>query len=229
MQPRGKFTQVPKGLWEEVMMAVDTFGRGLYSPRVAARVAQIRYQSFQAWAKANLLHPAFQFRWDKKTENIYSYYDLLLIRLIKRLRDKGFRTKTIKKTLDVVSTMSGGDPYAWTRATICVDDKIIVAFLSERPEWNPIAASKGPQKMEVVFFPELIGELKRELVPAQFRYVEIDPEVLAGTPVIKGTRIPTSIVHLMWMEGQDPKEAYPELTNEQIKDAEAYEEFLVAV
>lgn len=210
-------------------MVRDTFGKGLYSPKVAARVAKIRYQNFQAWEKANLLHPAFQVEIGKRTENVYSYYDLLLIRLIRRLRDKGFRTKTIKKTLDVIATMSGGDPYGWTRATICVDVDLIVAFLPEKPEWNPIAASKGPQKMEVVFFPELIEELKRELVPERFRYVEIDPEVLAGTPVIKGTRIPTSIVHLLKQEGQDPKEVYPDLANEQIEDAEAYEEFLVAV
>lgn len=209
-------------------MVVDTFGKGLYSPRVAARVAKIRYQNFQAWAKGNLLHPSFQIKWDRRTENIYSYYDLLLIRLIKRLRDKGFRTKTIKCALDVISTMSGGDRYAWTRATICVDATLIVAFLSEKPEWNPIAASKGPQKMEVVFFPELIEELKRELVPGQFRYVEVDPEVMAGTPVIKGTRIPTSLVHLIQQEGQNPRELYPDLTNEQVRDAIAYEEFLVA-
>lgn len=207
-------------------MVTDTFGKGLYSPRVAARVAQIRYQSFQAWAKANLLHPTFKIQWDKKTESIYSYYDLLLIRLIRRLRDKGFRAKTIKHTLDTIAAMSGGGPHAWTRATICVAAGYIVAFLPEKPEWNPIAASKGPQKMEIVFFPELIEELKKELVPDRFRYVEIDPEVLGGTPVIKGTRIPTDFIQTIHQQEGNPKEAYPELSDEQIKDAIAYEEFL---
>jgi uncharacterized protein (DUF433 family) len=209
-------------------MAVDTFGKGLYSPRIAARVARVRYQSFQAWSKANLLHPAFQIPLGKRKENVYSYYDLLLIRLIRRLREKGFRTKTIKKALDVISAMSGGDPYAWTKATICIDVDIIVAFLPEQPEWNPIAASKGTQKMEVVFFPELLEELKRELVPKRFRYVEIDPQVLAGTPTVKGTRIPTRAVFVVAQGGEDPKEAYPGLSDAQIRDAKAYEEFLVA-
>ncbi len=209
-------------------MAVDTMGVGLYSPKTASRIARIRPQHFQAWAKANLLHPLFQIRSAKKAENIYSYYDLLLIRLVKRLRDKGFRTKVIKKALDTISVMSGGDLYAWTRATIAIDANMIVAFLREKAEWNPVAASKGPQKMEIVFFPELIEELKRELVPNQFRYIEVNPEVLGGSPVIKGTRIPTVAVRSMKQLGQDPKEAYPELTEEQIKDAVAYEEFLVA-
>ena len=144
------------------------------------------------------------------------------------MREKGFRTKTIRKALDVISVMSGGDPYAWTRATICIDVDIIVAFLPEYPEWNPIAASKGAQKMEVVFFPELLDELKRELVPERFRYVEIDPQVLAGAPTIKGTRIPTRAVFVVAQGGQDPREAYPNLTDGEIQDAEAYEEFLIA-
>ncbi len=208
-------------------MAVNMRSKGLYSPKTAARVARIRPQHFQAWAKANLVHPIFQIQSRKKTENIYSYYDLLLIRLIKRLRDKGFRTKVIKIALDTISVMSEGDPYAWTKATICVFDNVIVARIQEKPEWDPIAASKGPQKMGVVFFPELIEELKRELVPNQFRYIEVNPDVLGGSPVIKGTRIPTTVVRSIKQQRQDPKEAYPELTDDQIKDAVDYEEFLV--
>ncbi|MFH0847170.1 MAG: DUF433 domain-containing protein [Chloroflexota bacterium] len=209
-------------------MEVNIKGKGLYSPKIAARIARIRPQHFQAWAKANLVHPIFQIQFGKRTENIYSYYDLLLIRLIKRLRDKGFRTKVIKKALDTISIMSGGDPYAWTKATICIDANVIVALLPGKPEWNPIAASKGPQKMEVVFFPELIEELKKELVPNRFRYVEVNPDVLGGSPVVKGTRIPTTIIRSMEKQGQDPKQAYPDLTDAQIKGAVAYEEFLVA-
>jgi uncharacterized protein (DUF433 family) len=203
------------------------FGKGLYSPKVAARVAQIRYQNFQAWAKANLIHPAFQSSIEKKSESVYSYYDLLLIRLIKRLRDKHFKTKQIKVALDTIAMMSGNDPHGWTRATILIDANMIVAVLPEKRDW-PIAASKGPQKIEVIFFPELMKELERELVPNQFHYVEIDPEVMGGAPVVKGTRIPTNLVRLVREGGQDPKEAYPELNDLQVKDAIAYEEFLVA-
>ena len=82
--------------------------------------------------------------------------------------------------------------------------------------------------MGVVFFPELIEELRRELVPDAFRYIEVNPEVLAGAPVIKGTRIPTRAVVLAKQAGQDPRVLYPDLSNEQVEDAQAYEEFLAA-
>lgn len=211
------------------VLAQTGFGQGLYSPRVAAHIAQIRYQNFQAWSKANLLHPVFQIPKGKRYENVYTYYDLLLLRLIKRLRDKQFKPKTIKKALDTIYMMSGKDPHAWTKATIVVDVDIIVAMLPDKPDWNPIAASKGEQKLEIIFFPELMEELKRELVPNRFRYVEINPEILGGIPVVKGTRIPTNIVFELIKEQVDPLEVYPTLTTAEIDDANHYEEYLVAV
>lgn len=74
----------------------DRFGVGLYSPRVAARIARIKYQHFQAWAKANLLHPS-KLRTGKNTESVYSYTDLLLIRLVVRLKENAnFDIKRIR-------------------------------------------------------------------------------------------------------------------------------------
>jgi len=210
------------------MINVNISDRGFYSSKTAARISRVKYQSFQAWAKASLLHASFHVIKGKKTENIYSYYDLLLIRVIKRLREKGFSIKKIKTALNVIKTMMNNDPYGWTQATIAIDADMIVVFLPEKKEWNPIAASKGEQKMEVVFFPELIDELKHELVPSRFRFVEVDPMVLAGTPTIKGTRIPTSVVYNLSKEGIDAREAYPGLSEEQIDDAKKFEEFLVA-
>ncbi len=208
-------------------MKVEKFGIGLYSPRVAARVARIRYQSLQAWAKANLFH-ASVIQVGKKKESSYTYYDLLLIRLVLRLKDKGFRPKQVRRALETISLMSGGDRHAWLRATICVDSGLIVAAIRDREDWNPIAASEGPQRMALVFFPDLIEELKKELVPEEFRHVEIDPEVLGGAPVIKGTRIPTRAVAIARQSGQDPRVVYPTLTDQQVSEAEDYEEFLEA-
>jgi uncharacterized protein (DUF433 family)/DNA-binding transcriptional MerR regulator len=202
------------------------FGVGLYSSRVAARVAGIRYQNFQAWAKANLL-VRHKFQFDSLEESIYSYKDLLLLRLIAKLKERGIKPKAIGVALDTVQMMANGDRDAWLRATICVTDGMVVVFLPERPEFNPIAASKGPQKMAVVFFPSLIEDLKRELIPIdRFPFVEIDPNVLGGAPIVKGTRLTTRAVASVSETGGDPKEAYPRLTDEEIRNAVEYEAFL---
>ena len=80
--------------------------------------------------------------------------------------------------------------------------------------------------MAVALFPELVEELETDLVPKRFQQVKIDPEILAGAPVLAGTRVPTQAVLLTRRSGQDPREAYPVLTEEQVEAAIAYEEFL---
>lgn len=55
--------------------------------------------------------------------------------------------------------------------------------------------------------------------------IEIDSEKMAGKPVIKGTRIPVYIVLDMLVEGkgfEDIMEAYPDLSEEDIKSAIRY-------
>ena len=47
-------------------------GQGTYSARMAARIARIRYQNFQAWAKAKLIHGT-KVKLGRKTETIYIY------------------------------------------------------------------------------------------------------------------------------------------------------------
>jgi uncharacterized protein (DUF433 family) len=210
------------------MVSPSGSGVGACSPSVAARVARIKYQNFQAWAKANLLHPR-RVALDSKTESVYTYKDLLLIRLIMRLRENGIRPREIKAALETIEMMSGGDRDASMKSTILVTGGVVAVFFPDKPEWNPVAASQGPQKMAVVFFPELIEELKAELVPIDLSpYIEVNPEILGGAPVVKGTGISTRAVVSVKESGQDPHEAYSELTEEQIKNAEAYEEFLAA-
>ena len=125
--------------------------------------------------------------------------------------------------------MSDGDRDAWMKTTILVSDGVVAVFCPDRPEWNPIAVTQGPQKMATVFFPKLIEELINELVPPErFPYIEVDPKVLGGTPVVKGKRISTRAVAGVIQSGGDPSEAYPDLTKEEISNVEAYEEFLEA-
>ena len=210
-------------------MTDDAFGVGFYSPQVAARVARIRPQSFQAWAKANLLQPIKLTMGGKKDESVYTYKDLLLIRLIVRLKAEGARAKDIRVALDTIALVSGGLRDAWMRTTIMVASGTVVVVFPDTPEWNPIAASQGPQKMAIVFFPELIDQLKEELVPpTEFPFIEVDPSILGGAPVVKGTRVSTRAIVSVAESGQDPLVAYPELTEEQVANVKEYEEFLRA-
>ena len=200
--------------------------RGMYSARVAARVARMPSQRFQAWIKSGLLHP-HKFDYGKRVENTYSYDDLLLIRLIIRLQGQGATTRSIRVALNTIEYMHEGDRTAWKQVEMYVSEGVVVVMFpgGTRWEWNPVAASKGPQKMAAVFFPDLIEELKNELVPPdRFKYIEVDPEVLGGSPIVKGTRISTSAVMSVLESEGDPTEVYPDLTKEQVAEVQDYEQ-----
>ena len=50
--------------------------------------------------------------------------------------------------------------------------------------------------------------------------VEVDPDIMAGKPVVKGTRIPVYVVLEMFEDGnsiQDILEAYPDLEEEDVR------------
>jgi uncharacterized protein (DUF433 family) len=56
-------------------------------------------------------------------------------------------------------------------------------------------------------------------------HIEINPQVLAGKPVIKGTRISVELILRMLSQGisvEEILEEYPHLTEEDIKAALAY-------
>ncbi len=65
---------------------------------------------------------------------------------------------------------------------------------------------------------------------AQLARIEINPEVLAGKPIIKGTRIPVELVIKLvaqrWTDEQIIAE-YPALKKEDIREALLYAEKLV--
>ncbi len=213
------------------MTAKTKNAAGLYSARTASRISRVRPQNFQAWVKANLLRPK-RINMGSRKENTYTYDDLLLMRLIVRLKSEGATPKSIRTALDTIAYMNDGNRSAWKSARLLVSDGFVIAIIPdpEKEDWNPVAASEGPQKIAEVFFPNLIEELRDELLPQdRFRHIEIDPEVLGGAPVIKGTRIPTRSVMSIIESGGNPEEAYPSLSKEHIMEVEDYENsFLTA-
>jgi len=55
--------------------------------------------------------------------------------------------------------------------------------------------------------------------------IEIDPKVMIGKPVIRGTRIPVELILKMLSQGIPTEEIlreYPHLTNEDVQAALAY-------
>jgi uncharacterized protein (DUF433 family) len=72
--------------------------------------------------------------------------------------------------------------------------------------------------------------LMLETQPKHEERIAIDPEILVGKPVVKGTRIPVELVLRRLSQDLDIEallEAYPRLTLEDVKACLAYAEALV--
>ena len=60
--------------------------------------------------------------------------------------------------------------------------------------------------------------------PDRFKHIEVDPDILGGSPTVKGTRISTStIMSILESEG-DPTEIFPDLTDQQVAEVRDYEQ-----
>jgi uncharacterized protein (DUF433 family) len=68
------------------------------------------------------------------------------------------------------------------------------------------------------------------LVLREFRpYVQVDPALRSGHPVVLGTTFPTAVLHAMWQRGESLRAirpAYPHRLLAQIKGALSFERFL---
>ena len=132
--------------------------------------------------------------------------------------------------LQLLMALQSGQALSLVYVEMSVSSDLVVVMIPGIPNWNPVAASRGPQKMAAVFFPDLIVELQNELVPPdRFKHIDVDPEVLGGSPTVKGTRISTRAVMSVMESEIDPKEVYPALTDEQILEVKDYEQSFLQV
>ena len=205
-------------------MSYDETPLGMYAARTAARIARVSPHTFRAWARAGWIRPQRIGKIGERDELTYTYDDLLKMRLITRLKEKGATSRSISAALATIEYMSNGNRHAWKFVEMNVTHGLIVVIFPDKENWNPVAASKGPQKLAVAFFPELLNELEKELVPPdRFKNIIVDPEILGGSPTIKGTRLSTRAVASVIESGGEPQEMYPTLTDEQIREVCDYE------
>lgn len=62
-------------------------------------------------------------------------------------------------------------------------------------------------------------------MPKTFTHINVDPEILGGKPVIRGTRIPVYVIVNLTAQGQNTKyilKNYPDLTPQDITEALQY-------
>lgn len=98
-------------------MVKPTTGEGSQPDRIGYRAPQvcklvgISYRQLDHWARTDLLKPSLRAARGSGTQRLYSYTDLVQLRVIKRLRDTGISLAKIRKAVEWLrSDMDEQDP-----------------------------------------------------------------------------------------------------------------------
>ncbi len=167
-----------------------------YTPTQASAVTKLPLKAVQKLIEVRLIRPR-RMRSGRETQRLLSSEQLVYL----RLEAEGVRLLPLTERREVARTVV------------------------EKPEVNSIAVGGGSALVIEVERArrEVEQELKR-LRTVQGMVVS-DPEIMRGTPVFKGTRIPVELVAEMIAQGTSVEEilaGYPALSREQVELATLY-------
>ena len=126
---------------------------GYRGPQVCSIVG-ITYRQLDYWARTGLLHPSITEAKGSGSQRVYSYSDLLQLKVIKRLLDSGVSLQAARRAIDCLR--SSGDDVA--SANLVIDDRRSV--LAHTGEEIIDLLRGGQTVLNIVPLGGLVSELK---------------------------------------------------------------------
>ncbi len=178
--------------------------QGFYSTAQVSRLAGVPKRTLYHWKARGIVTPSIQIvgAGGQKDEG-YSYADLAIAKLLRGLRNKQLNLRSVARTLRHLYERFGPPTSpGWEKTHVYVFDRVVY---SQKPdEWETTVATQYGQKAMEPLVGDLFEEEASLLVPRDFvEFIEINPDIMQGMPVIRNTRIPTSIVSMMVEQGTD--------------------------
>lgn len=205
---------------------------GLYPLRRAAYICRVSVQRLSYWVRTGLIRPHIHAS-PPRVPPILSYNDLLAVNAIKRFRDQGLPLQKIRAAVKYLSKeLEESDE--WYKLRLVTDgDKLLTSLPTSQDIREVVDAARYGQKLFEVVFSDLVNDLyvTRELAEL-FRFkqfIDINPRVQGGAPIIRNTRIPTSVI-AGWAKRGLPREEitsfYDGITQDAVDAALQYERSL---
>ncbi len=102
-----------------------------FSGTQAADIVGISYRQLDYWARTDLVRPSLSEARGSGTRRLYSYRDLLELRMIKKLLDAGIKLESVRQVFDYLRGSTGLDiasanlVISGNRVLLCDDDTLI--------------------------------------------------------------------------------------------------------
>ncbi|MCH7577097.1 MAG: DUF433 domain-containing protein, partial [Chloroflexi bacterium] len=164
----------------------------------------------------------------------YTFDAVVYLRILRMLRDKGVSLLPAVETAKHLRDRFGPPGPAWADVRIFMQGPDV--FVDRPDAWQVTASTRKGQKAAVEIMGQEFARLRERadalLVPDRFQsYVEVDPGLRSGLPVLRGTTIQTAVIQGLRERGASYnriREHYPHLEINQIKKAIQFERFLDA-
>jgi uncharacterized protein (DUF433 family) len=183
--------------------------QGFYSTAQVSRLAQIPLSTLYEWKRRGIVAPDLQLvnEHGDKVDHGYSYADLTIIKIMRAVSDKHLDLKSLHVTMRHLFERLGPPSKGWSKAHVYIVGNRVFAEMPD--EWDVTAATQSGQRAERTLFGDMFEELRELeepgaiLVPQDYRlYVQINPAIMGGDPVVKNSRVPTSMLAMLRRRGK---------------------------
>ena len=82
--------------------------QGYRAPQVC-NIVGITYRQLDYWARTGLLQPSLQVAQGSGSQRLYSFGDIVQLRVVKRLLDAGMSLKKIRQAMDILREQLSSD------------------------------------------------------------------------------------------------------------------------
>ena len=121
----------------------------------ACKIVGITYRQLDYWTRTKLVAPSINPAAGSGTQRLYSFNDLLQLKIIKNLLDAGMSLQKVREALDYARSTLADD---WSKATIVADGKGVYALTSQEEVFDLLRRGQGVLGAVVA-----VGAIKDEL------------------------------------------------------------------
>jgi DNA-binding transcriptional MerR regulator len=106
----------------------------------ACKIVGITYRQLDYWTRTGLVMPSIQAATGSGSQRLYSFNDLLQLKVVKSLTDAGASLQKVRQAIDYVRTNLADD---WSRVTIVTDGSGVYACTSDAQVVDLLRSGQG--------------------------------------------------------------------------------------